>query len=64
MLKDQSLWTVMQAGGLVMYVLILCSILSITVMIERFIFYRKKSRFKRTVFMEILNQEFPVQILY
>ena len=32
-----------QAGGPVMYLLLLCSIISVTIAVERFIYYKKNS---------------------
>mgnify|MGYP001610497332 CR=1 FL=1 len=44
-------------GGITMYVLILCSILSIAIIIERILYYNKRSRVKREEFMaDIKNQ--------
>lgn len=44
-------------GGITMYVLILCSILSIAIIIERILYYRRRSRVKREDFMtDIKNQ--------
>ena len=57
MFKDHTLWAVIQAGGFIMYFLIFCSILSITVIIERLVYYWKKSRMEREVFMELIHPE-------
>jgi len=44
-------------GGVTMYVLILCSILSIAIIIERMLYYHRRSRVKREDFMtDIKNQ--------
>jgi len=44
-------------GGITMYVLILCSILSIAIIIERVLYYNKRSGVKREEFMtDIKNQ--------
>lgn len=40
-----------------MYVLILCSIVSLTIIVERFLFFKKKSHIKRAAFMQLLQQE-------
>jgi len=45
------------AGGVTMIALILCSIVSITVIIERCIYYSRRSRVKRTEFMEDVRKE-------
>ena len=52
MFKDYSLLGIINAGGFVMYVLILCSLVSLTVIVERLWSYWKKSRVKRVDFME------------
>lgn len=50
-------WQAIQIGGPVMYLLILCSIISIGVMLERFLYYRKRSRVSRAVFIESIKLE-------
>lgn len=50
-------WQAIQIGGPVMYLLILCSIISIGVMLERFLYYRKRSRVSRVVFIESIKRE-------
>ena len=39
------------AGGLTLYVLIFCSVLSIAIIIERYFYYHSRSRVKRALFM-------------
>ena len=46
-----NLFSTIQSGGVVVYILILCSILSIAVMIERAMYYRRLSKIKRFLFM-------------
>lgn len=44
-------------GGITMYVLILCSIISIAIIVERILYYHRRSRVKREDFiMDIKNQ--------
>ena len=44
-------------GGVTMYVLILCSMISIAIIIERILYYERQSRVKREDFMaDIKNQ--------
>jgi biopolymer transport protein ExbB len=57
MFAEKTLWQVIQAGGLGMYILLCCSILSLTVFLERFIYYRKKTKIQREEFMEQLKRE-------
>ena len=46
-----------KAGGITMYPLILCSILSVAIAIERILYYHRRSRVKREDFMtDIKNQ--------
>ncbi len=51
MSSGTNMFATIQSGGLVVYILIGCSILSITIMVERVIYYRKLSKIKRTSFM-------------
>ena len=51
-----TLWHIIKIGGPVMYFLILCSIGSIGVMIERLFYYFKLSRTSRAEFMESIKQ--------
>ena len=46
-----SLWQLLRVGGFTMYVLIFCSVLSLAIIIERCVYYRRKSRIKRAGFM-------------
>lgn len=45
------------AGGITLYVLILCSILSLAIILERVIYYKMRSRVKRTRFMTAVTKE-------
>ena len=58
MFKGQTIWAVIHTGGFAMYVLLFCSILSIAVILERIIYYRKKSRAKRVDFIKSVKSEF------
>ena len=46
-----SIWQLIHTGGITMIVLLLCSIVSIAVIIERCIYFRKRSSIKRKAFM-------------
>lgn len=50
-------WQLLKAGGFTMYVLIACSILSIAIIIERYIYYRARSLVKRREFMLAIGKE-------
>ncbi|MFH1239108.1 MAG: MotA/TolQ/ExbB proton channel family protein [bacterium] len=52
-----TLWQVVSSGGITIYVLILCSIISLGVILERYLYYRKRSRVKRTEFMKVMRKE-------
>lgn len=45
------------AGGITLYILILCSILSLAIILERIIYYKMRSRIPRTKFMAAITKE-------
>jgi biopolymer transport protein ExbB len=51
MLAGKTIWEILQIGGFTMYILLFCSFLSITILLERILYYRKRSRTKRSEFM-------------
>jgi len=51
-----SLWQLVKIGGFTMYILLSCSVLSLTIILERVIYYRKRSRVKRTQFMKQVKE--------
>lgn len=51
MLAGKTIWEILQIGGFTMYVLLFCSFLSITILLERILYYRRRSRTKRPEFM-------------
>jgi biopolymer transport protein ExbB len=52
-----TLWQLLKSGGLTMYVLLLLSIISIAIILERIIYYRLRSKVKRNVFMLNISRE-------
>ncbi|MCX5697462.1 MAG: MotA/TolQ/ExbB proton channel family protein [Candidatus Omnitrophica bacterium] len=50
-----SLWQLIRVGGFTMYVLLSCSVLSLAIIIERCMYYRRRSKFKRTDFMALIR---------
>ena len=52
-----SLWQLVRVGGFTMYVLLCFSILSLAIIIERALYYRKRSRVKRKDFMHKISKE-------
>ena len=57
MFEGKSVWEIFRIGGFTMYILLFCSVLSIGVIMERLIYYRKKARVKRTDFMAKIRKE-------
>jgi biopolymer transport protein ExbB/TolQ len=51
MFAGKTIWEIIYLGGFTMYILLFCSFLSITILLERILYYRKRSRTKRTEFM-------------
>lgn len=52
-----NIWYLIKIGGVTMVVLLVLSIISIAIILERFIFYRKKARLKRNDFMLKIRKE-------
>ncbi len=51
-----TLWQLLNAGGFTMYVLLLCSVISLAIIVERNIYYRSRSRVKREEFIAGIDQ--------
>lgn len=51
MFAGKTMWEIVQIGGFTMYILLFCSFLSIAILLERIIYYRKRSKTNRTEFM-------------
>ena len=51
MFAGKTAWEIFQIGGFTMYILVFCSFLSITLLLERVLYYRKRSKTVRTEFM-------------
>src|SRR5574342_118848 len=49
MFAGKTIWEIIHLGGFMMYILLFCSVLSITILLERIIYYRKRSRIKRSL---------------
>ncbi len=52
MFEGKSVLDIIQIGGFTMYILILCSIASVTVIVERLLAFRAKTRKDRVAFMD------------
>ncbi|MEI7997958.1 MAG: MotA/TolQ/ExbB proton channel family protein [Candidatus Omnitrophota bacterium] len=57
MFQDKSIFEIIHAGGLTMYILIFCSILSIGVIIERLLYFKRRSRVTRVQLMEEIRKD-------
>jgi biopolymer transport protein ExbB/TolQ len=51
MFAEKTIWGIFQTGGLTMYILLFCSLLSWAILLERIIYYRNRSKTKRLEFM-------------
>ncbi len=51
MFAGKTFWEILQTGGFTMYILLFCSLLSITILLERIFYYRRVSKTKRADFM-------------
>lgn len=57
MFKNFTFWEAIKIGGPVMYLLILSSIVSIAIVIDRLLSFYKKSRIPRAVFMQSIRDQ-------
>jgi biopolymer transport protein ExbB len=57
MFAGKTLLQILSMGGFTMYILLLCSVLSLGVIIDRMIVYSKKSRAQRAPFMDRIKDE-------
>ncbi len=51
MFAGKTAWEIFQIGGFTMYILLFCSLISVTILLERVLYYRKLSKAERTEFM-------------
>jgi len=58
MFKGQGIFEIISAGGFTIYILIFCSIISVAVIIERVVYYKRRSQFSRSVILEQIRKEF------
>jgi len=52
-----SIWQLVRTGGFTMIILLTCSIISLAIIIERYIYYRRRSKQKRIEFIHHIRQE-------
>lgn len=57
MFKGQNIFGIIAAGGFTMYILIFCSVLSIAVIIERMVYYTRRSRLSKIDLMDNVRKE-------
>ena len=58
MFTGKTIWEILQIGGFTMYILLFCSFLSVTVFLDRMIYYRKRSKTKRAKFILRIRRAF------
>jgi len=58
MFKGQSIFTIISAGGFTIYVLLFCSLISVAVIIERVVYYNRRSKFTRVDILDQIRKEF------
>jgi len=51
MFAGKTILEIFQIGGFTMYVLLFCSFVSVTILLERLLYYRRRTRTERTAFM-------------
>jgi biopolymer transport protein ExbB len=51
MFEGKTILGIIQTGGFTMYILLFCSLLSVMILLERIIYYRRRSKTKRAEFM-------------
>ena len=56
MFKGQSVFEIISAGGFTIYLLIFCSVVSIAVIIERVIYYTRRSHISRLAILDQIRK--------
>ena len=52
-----TIWQMLKSGGLTIYILLACSVLSLAIIIERYVYYRRRSKIKRADFMSAISKD-------
>ncbi|MFA5149404.1 MAG: MotA/TolQ/ExbB proton channel family protein [Candidatus Omnitrophota bacterium] len=52
-----TIWQMLKSGGITIYILLACSVLSLAIIIERYVYYRRRSRIKKVDFMLEVSRE-------
>jgi biopolymer transport protein ExbB len=50
------LWQLIRVGGFTMYILLSCSVLSLAIILERYTYYRRRSKMPRIDFMLLIRE--------
>lgn len=58
MFAGKTVWEIFQIGGFTMYILLLCSFISVTILLERLLYYRKRAKTERAEFMLKIKRAF------
>ena len=58
MFRDKNIFELINAGGFTIYLLLLCSVVSLAVIIERILYFQRRSRITRPVLMDKIRQEY------
>lgn len=53
-----SIWSALKVGGVTIYILIVCSFISLAIIVERVMYYKRRQRVARTDFMKAVREEF------
>jgi biopolymer transport protein ExbB len=57
MFKGQNIFEIISAGGFTIYILIFCSLISVAVIIERVVYYNRRSQYSRVVILDRIRKE-------
>lgn len=52
-----SIWQFLRTGGFTIYVLLFCSFLSVTIIVERYIYFRRRAKVRRMDFMTKIRED-------
>jgi biopolymer transport protein ExbB/TolQ len=52
-----SIWNALKVGGVTIYILLLCSCISLAIIVERFLYFQKRQRVNRVDFMKGIREE-------
>jgi biopolymer transport protein ExbB len=56
MFQGKTIFEILRVGGFTMYILLFCSFLSVMIILERILYYRRLSRTDRTEFMALIGR--------